>query len=180
MSAGNGSSLLTLKDRLPQKAINAAKYNMTLSIRHPLQVINKTENYNLDIYYRLSNETYGRLRQLSIPIHWTIRAMDFSKPEYFWIIFSGVLLSRVFTFPYDSHSSKWRRLDKKELLRVPFSAIITMLIFSSFSQQIKLTQELIINFALSFAFGFGFDKVFESWNKSPPSKTSENSKKNLS
>lgn len=54
-----------------------------------------------------------------------------------------------------------------ELIWVPFSAIITLLIFSSFVNQITLTKDIFLNLALAFGFGFGFDKVFEAWQKSP-------------
>jgi hypothetical protein len=54
-----------------------------------------------------------------------------------------------------------------ELLWIPFSAVITLLIFSSFREQVKLTQDVIANTALAFGFGFGFDKVFETWKKAP-------------
>jgi hypothetical protein len=48
---------------------------------------------------------------------------------------------------------------------VPFSAIITLLILSSFTDQVKLTGDIMTNLALAFGFGFGFDKVFQAWPK---------------
>jgi hypothetical protein len=62
---------------------------------------------------------------------------------------------------------QFNTLDNREYLWIPFSAIVTLLIFTSFHQQIKLSSDILLNFALAFGFGFGFDKVFESWNKAP-------------
>ena len=61
----------------------------------------------------------------------------------------------------------WGPLGKREYLWIPFSAIITLLIFTSFHEQVKLSSDILLNFALAFGFGFGFDKVFESWQKAP-------------
>jgi hypothetical protein len=84
------------------------------------------------------------------------------------MIFGGVLLSRIFSIPTVSpNPASWNTLDKREYLWIPFSAIVTLLIFTSFHQQIKLSSDILLNFALAFVFGFGFDKVFESWNKAP-------------
>jgi hypothetical protein len=100
--------------------------------------------------------------------------LDFGKPSYFWIIFLGVLISRVFSFSRiksggggSGSSSLWMQLDGRELLWVPFSAVITLLIFSSFKEQVNLTTDVITNLALAFGFGFGFDKVLETWHKAP-------------
>ena len=113
------------------------------------------------------NETTGDLRNLSIPIQWTVKALELSqKTDYFWIIFSRVLVSRVFAFPF-SNLGTWQKLDKREYLWVPFSAVITMLIFESFTQRITPTTNILLNFALAFGFGFAFDKALESWNKAP-------------
>jgi hypothetical protein len=164
----NNSSLLTVNDIINTTGKNLAKYDLKLLVRHPLVVTNQTEKYSLDIYYRLTNETTGELRKLSIPLQWNVRSLDFSPITYFWIIFSGVLLSRVFSIPsVNPNPDAWRSLGNREYLWVPFSAIITLLIFTSFHQQVKLTSDILLNFALAFGFGFGFDKVFESWNKAP-------------
>jgi hypothetical protein len=166
----NNSSLLTINDIVNTTGRKLAKYDLALLVRHPLIVTNQTERYSLDIFYRLTNETIGDLKKLSIPVQWNVRSLDFSPINYFWIIFSGVLLSRVFSIPSVSpNPDAWRPLGNREYLWVPFSAIITLLIFTSFHQQIKLTADILLNFALAFGFGFGFDKVFESWNKAPRS-----------
>jgi hypothetical protein len=164
----NNSKLLTVKDEVNKTSSNLALFDLNLLVRHPLAVTNHTERYSLDIFYRLPNETVGDLRKLSIPLQWNIQTLDFSPINYFFIIFGGVLLSRVFSIPTVSpNPASWNTLDKREYLWVPFSAIVTLLIFTSFTQQIKLTSDILLNFALAFGFGFGFDKVFESWNKAP-------------
>lgn len=94
----NNSSLLTVNDILNTKGKNFTNYNLSLLVRHPLVVTNQTEKYTLDIFYRLANETTGDLKKLSIPVQWNVRSLDFSPINYFWIIFSGVLLSRVLVF----------------------------------------------------------------------------------
>jgi len=109
----------------------------------------------------------GNIKVLSIPLKYQITTLDFSRPEYFWIIALGVLASRVFTISKDSLNEASLNLGVGELIWVPFSAIITLLIFSSFVNQITLTKDIFLNLALAFGFGFGFDKVFEAWQKSP-------------
>jgi hypothetical protein len=164
----NNSRLLTIDPKLDNTVEDLAKYDANLLVRHPLAITNHTERYSLDIFYRGPNETLGDLRKLSIPLEWNIQTLDLSPINYFFIIFGGVLLSRVFSIPtVSSNPASWNTLDKREYLWVPFSAIVTLLIFTSFTQQIKLTSDILLNFALAFGFGFGFDKVFESWNKAP-------------
>jgi hypothetical protein len=107
-----------------------------------------------------------------IPFTWQIQTLDWSIISYFWILFAGVLLSRMFTFRFrsnDERSKIFIKFTSLELAWVPFSAIITMLIFSSFMNQIfhTLSPNVILNLALTFAFGFGFDKILEVWQKSP-------------
>jgi hypothetical protein len=178
----NNSRLLTIEDKPFKNFSKLATYDLGLLVRHPLIVTNHTESYSLDIFYRLTNETVGDLRKLSIPLQWNIQTLDLSPINYFFIIFGGVLLSRVFSIPTISpNPASWNTLDKREYLWVPFSAIVTLLIFTSFTQQIKLTSDILLNFALAFGFGFGFDKVFESWNKAPrETKENEQSKSNAS
>jgi len=111
------------------------------------------------------------IKVLSIPLHYQVNALDFSKPEYFWIIALGVLTSRVFAISKDTLNTASIRLGVGELIWIPFSAIITLLIFSSFADQVKLSADIIVNLSLAFGFGFGFDKVFEAWQKSPQRET---------
>lgn len=108
------------------------------------------------------------IRVVSIPLQYQVNALDFSKPEYFWIIALGVLASRVFAISKDTLNTASINLRVEELIWIPFSAIITLLIFSSFVDQVKLSADVIMNLSLAFGFGFGFDKVFEAWQKSPP------------
>ncbi|MGE5684784.1 MAG: hypothetical protein ACM3ZS_06540, partial [Nitrososphaerota archaeon] len=95
------------------------------------------------------------IKVLSIPLHYQVIALDFSKPEYFWIIALGVLTSRVFAITKDTLNTASIRLGVGELIWIPFSAIITLLIFSSFVDQVKLSADIIVNLSLAFGFGFG-------------------------
>ena len=59
------------------------------------------------------------------------------------------------------------KFDIGELIWIPFSAIITLLIFASFIDQETLINDVILNLALTIGFGFSFDKVLEAWKKVP-------------
>jgi hypothetical protein len=155
----------------------ALKYNGDVEIGHPLQPNNFTEKYKIDIYYRTNKTDGGPLLTMSIPFGWSISTLNFGDPSYFWIIFAGVVLSRVFVFSQTSQSGSsstvTTHLKKVELIWVPFSAIITLLIFSSFKQQVELGPNIMTNIALAFGFGFGFDKIFETWAAKSPSRGEE-------
>ena len=164
----NTSSLLTVSDEnLYRPVSNLANYTGKIEIGHPLEVNNITETYFVDVLYRLKNQTYGELSQLRVPIEWNIRTLDFGKPSYFWIIFAGVLISRIFSYSNDRSGFSPKPLGGRDALWAPFSAIITLLIFTSFREQVALTNDIITNLALAFSFGFGFDKILEVWQKSP-------------
>jgi hypothetical protein len=166
----NSSSILTVKNENLLPAMeNLAVYNGTVEIGHPLVVNNITEAYYVDILYRPNNQVYGDLSQLRVPIEWTVRTLDFGKPSYFWIIFAGVLLSRIFSYSPNPRNFSLKQLDTRDVLWAPFSAVITLLIFTSFREQVVLTEDIITNLALAFSFGFGFDKILEVWQKSPRS-----------
>lgn len=118
-----------------------------------------------------ANIPEGLLRNIkivSIPLQYQVNALDFSRPEYFWIIALGVLTSRVFAISKDTLNTASINLRVEELIWIPFSAIITLLIFTSFIDKVTLSADVIVNLSLAFGFGFGFDKVFEAWQKSPP------------
>jgi hypothetical protein len=139
---------------------------LTTTIGHTLKTQNFTESYNIDILFRLDNKTYGPIYQLSIPIKLNLVTQDFNAPTYFWIIFSGVLISRVFSYSSkDTDENPKLQLNKLDLLWIPFSAVVTLIIFISFKQQIDLTNDLMTNLGLAFGFGFGFDKVLSTFQK---------------
>ena len=176
----NSSNLLTVLDSAPKKnfiktevtsgksskEITGEVWNLTAEIGHPLEIKNSTAEYELYIFYRLSSDTATPIQKIVIPINWNINTLDFGKTSYFWIIFMGVMLSKVFSYSTTGKTLKIQ-LTPADLLWIPFSAIITLLIFASFKEQVKLTTDVITNLALAFAFGFGFDKIFESWQKRP-------------
>jgi hypothetical protein len=77
----------------------------------------------------------------------------------------------LFAISKDTLNTASIKLGVEELIWIPFSAIITLLIFSSFVDQVRLSADIIVNLSLTFGFGFGFDKVFEAWQKSPSRET---------
>jgi len=162
-------SIITVKDANVTNPTSKSRVLVApVEIGHSLSLKNYSEPYYLDIYYRKGNDT-GQLLRESIPFVWSVTTLDFGQPSYFWIVFSGVLLSRVFTFTRNPSTkvSGSIHLTRLELLWVPFSAFITLLIFSSFRNEFHPSQDIITNLALAFGFGFGFDKIFETWSKAP-------------
>jgi hypothetical protein len=168
-STTNSTSIITVKDaNVTQIAAKTGVWVAPIEIGHSLTVKNYSEPYYVDIYYVKGNDTRKLLRE-TIPFTWAVTTLDFGKPSYFWIVFSGVLLSRVFTFTRDSSDKVDASIHftSLELLWVPFSAFITLLIFSSFRDQFHPSLDIITNLALAFGVGFGFDKIFEVWAKAP-------------
>jgi hypothetical protein len=172
--SANSTSLLrvdTAKPTIPREGL--AQYFFVVKAGHPLNITNATEHYAIKVFYRPypNPAAPNEVKELSIPITWNLRFLDFSQISYFWIILLGVLASRVFTITFSGGNQlSFTRADKpdlKELLWIPFSAIITLLIYSSFIEQVDLQANMFLNLALAFAFGFGFDKVLEVWQKSP-------------
>jgi hypothetical protein len=155
-----------------QQTAGAARYSVSLNMGHPLRVGNYSDQYAINIFYRKIHDS-GNILVDKIPFIWRIKTLDWSILSYFWILFAGVLLSRVFRFTDERGKFTGEKGNIKftplELIWVPFSAVITLLIFSSFMEQLfdKLTVNILMNLALAFAFGFGFDKVLEVWQKSP-------------
>jgi hypothetical protein len=175
LSANSTSFLTYTSEILPKnKTQNPNVYNTSATVRHPLLVQNSSEPFNLMVFYTEGNN--GTKKYSSFPFVWNIKTLDFDNVSYFFIIFLGVTLSRVFTVrpkgstgPGDVKGKAAKlsfRISNAAFVWVPFSAIITLLIFSGFKDKVTLTTDLIINFALAFGFGFGFDKVFETWQKS--------------
>jgi len=158
-------------DTISHQAVGAAKYTVRLNMGHPLLAKNYSDQYAINLFYR-KNYDSGNILVDKIPFTWRIKTLDWSILSYFWILFAGVLLSRVFRFTDEKGEFTGERGIKftpLELVWVPFSAVITLLIFSSFMEQLfdRLTANILMNLALAFAFGFGFDKVLEVWQKSP-------------
>jgi hypothetical protein len=169
------ASILSIQNPMAVQQ-NIAYQNWFASVEagHPLEIKNYTEQFYIEVLYRNKTQTLptnnkfndiGPIYSIKLPIKWSVSALDWGKASYFWIVFIGVLVSRVFSYSSDMKSLKLNRFSSSELLWVPFSAIITLLIFSSFKEQVRLTNDIITNMALAFGFGFGFDRVFETWKK---------------
>jgi hypothetical protein len=204
MLSGNSSSSLNFNSRLNQLSApgesntntqntqpvsqtqdsgSAIYYGTSVQAYHPLEIRKSNQTHVLTILYRnLDDQT----NKFSLPLVmkenflWRIETWDLGNFNYFWIIFAGVVLSRIFPLfsnqaakqqdgaasnQSGSSSSTTTRISERikltliELVWVPFSAIITLLIFSSFKGQVQPTSDIIGNVALAFGFGFGFDKV---------------------
>jgi hypothetical protein len=175
--SSNGSSILTTKNetfetlvpvkkapKAPTAKSTAANYTVRLEMGHPLEVGNYSDQYAVNLFYRKTFDN-GSIIVEKVPFTWQIKTLDWSKLSKFWIIFAGVLFSRMFKL--GDKSGIGFAFKPVELIWVPFSAIITILIFNSFVEQVKPTTNVLLNLALTFGFGFGFDKVLETWQKSP-------------
>ena len=143
LTVNNGTMELTDKSKHANTNISKAtalEYTGIVEVGHTLKAKNYSEPYSIDINYRNNKTDAGPLIEAKIPFTWSISTLDFGEPSYFWIIFLGVVLSRVFTFSQDSEStsvaSVTTHLKPMELLWVPFSAVITLLIFSSFKERV--------------------------------------------
>lgn len=162
-----------------QSPQSVVKYETSVQAYHPLEIRKLNQTYILTIVYRaFENQSNSSSQPIVIKENfgWSLDTWDLGNFNYFWIIFSGVLLSRI--FPLFSNQGRQQdnatndsgnrisgrvperiKLGPIEFLWVPFSAIITLLIFTSFKGQIQPTSDIIGNMALAFGFGFGFDKV---------------------
>ena len=100
-STAYSATIITVKDaNVTNPTSRSGVWVAPIEIGHSLGLKNYSEPYYLDIYYRKGNDT-GHLLRESIPFVWSVTTLDFGQPSYFWIVFSGVLLSRVFTFTRD-------------------------------------------------------------------------------
>ena len=142
------------------------EYRGSFAAKHPLRVESIQDRFTLLVSY-FTNQTDNKchITQSAIPIIWNVKTSDWSKITYFQIIFLGVLVSRMFPVGRAIVRARQFRINDVDFVWIPFSAIITLLIFTSFLSQVKLSSDIISNFALAFGFGFGFDKVFETWKQ---------------
>jgi hypothetical protein len=171
--SASSTSLLKVDTTESDPIAGDAKYYFVVKAGHPLSITNTTEHYDVKVFYRTSQDPTlpSEVKQLSIPITWNLQFLDFGQLSYFWIILFGVLASRVFTITFpESGGVSVSGADKpslKELLWIPFSAMITLLIYSSFREQVALQGDIFANLAIAFGFGFGFDKVLDIWKRAP-------------
>jgi hypothetical protein len=165
LSSNTTNSYLLIKN--PSLVKGETFYTINIKAGHQFQVKNWTEPYFVSVFYRHSNDTAkantGPVEELTIPITFRINQLDLGLLSYFWIIFSGVVISRVFQL-----GTIKTQFDVQDIIWIPSSAIITLLIFSGFVEQFKLTDNILANIALAFSFGIGFDKVFETWSRRRP------------
>jgi hypothetical protein len=156
------------------KQLQRDNYKMEANANHNLEISNTTALFTIDVI--LSNGTGTIPQKWSVPFSWPIKTMNMSIFSYFWIVLIGVLVSRLLSLVLDKLEEIQKAPDKvrkqeieskpivlniHDYIWITFSFIIAILIFSSFSTQVDLTTNIIINISLAFGFGFGFDKVLE-------------------
>jgi hypothetical protein len=160
-------SVLTIPDLKKHNSSTNNHYiaSTSLNAQHDGELTNKTYPYVIDIFY---NDTNGIIQKYSIPFEWPIQKMDFSMLNYFWIVLIGVITSRLSKRYAEHHTSGTQQqrsnvyLKPTDFLWIGFSAIIALLIFSSFEENVNLTNFIITNVSVAFGFGFGFDKILEA------------------
>jgi hypothetical protein len=179
----NGSSVLTYDSLLLQKAQSNSGllYYAPVKGWHRLDIRNSTEAFFVSIIYHAPSSTQSNssivLPEIeNVPFNWNIQTLDLTSFSYLVIIFVGVLLSRLFPIvlkpkppgerqPGERQPGERQPGDKKlpfggiELLWIPFSAVIALLIFTSFHDEVNPTADILTNVGLAFGFGFGFDKI---------------------
>jgi hypothetical protein len=138
-----------------------------LTAQHDGELSNQTYPYVVDVLY--TDQNSSRIKKFSIPFAWPIQKMDFSMLNYFWIVLIGVITSRLSKRYAEYHSRTQTSgakpdvyLKPTDFLWIGFSAIIALLIFSSFEKNVTLTNFIITNVSVAFGFGFGFDKILEA------------------
>jgi hypothetical protein len=135
------------------------EFGSTVLARHDLEVGNSTNQYALDITYT-TNKT--RMDHSLDIFEWSVSKLDFNLLSYFFIVLIGVIVSRLFKNYSESHTGRETGLQTADYLWIAFSAVIALIIFANFQQQVHLTRHIISNISLAFGFGFGFDKVLEA------------------
>jgi hypothetical protein len=156
-----------------EKRLQRDNYKLEANANHNLEISNTTKPYSIDVI--LYNGTSTIPQKWSVPFNWTIKTMNMSIFSYFWIVLIGVLVSRLLSLVLDkleeiqkTPTAQQQAIKDKPIVLnindyvwITFSFIIAILIFSSFSTQVDLTTNIVINISLAFGFGFGFDKVLE-------------------
>jgi hypothetical protein len=160
---------------IPPKTSSKIIYSMDVRAKHNGQVSNTTNPYNVDIFY---TDTNGRHATYTATFSWPIKTLDFNILVYFFIVFIGVVVSRYTTNiienkvnPKDFKGSSGgtdrtpSHFVKADGIWILVSGVITLLIFSSFQEQVELTSFLLTNISLAFTFGFGFDKILATGSR---------------
>ena len=135
------------------------EFKSTVLARHDLEVGNITNQYALDITYTINKTSLDHASDI---FGWSVSKLDFNLLSYFFIVLIGVIVSRLFKNYSESHTGRKTGLQTADYLWIAFSAVIALIIFANFQQQVHLTRHIITNISLAFGFGFGFDKVLEA------------------
>jgi hypothetical protein len=137
-------------------------YALNVQSRHNLEIGNMSNDYHLNVVYtdpknppisfisfNTTNNTVttvtsvsknGTSQNSSWTFNWPIRTMDLTTLTYFWIVLIGVILSKLSTritstrITREKAESPIGSLSKYDYLWIGISAIIALLIISSFQQ----------------------------------------------
>jgi len=136
-------------------------YNAQTKVVHNGDISNKTYKYNLVVGYTDGAGKAVGIKEITIPFNWTVITKDLSWINYLWIVMAGVVTSRFITFIADTKKTESIDIDRTESIWIAFTFIIAILAFSSFKDNVTLGQIVLFNVLISFAFGFGSQKVLE-------------------
>lgn len=156
----NSKSVLSY-DGIMEKKDAGSVFSENISISHNFETKQFEETHLITVLYFDENSNF-QTEEMSLS--WEITMMDINKLSYLGIILLGVLMSKVFFIlrtksNVSEETPEHWFVDKKDFLLIPFSAIITLLLYSSFTDQVSLGSDIIKNFSLAFGFGLGFDSV---------------------
>ena len=135
-----------------------------VTAQHNMLVGNSSNMYNVIISY--INSSSWKSNHVSVPFTWPIKMLNLSTLTYFWIVLIGVIISRLTTdytklIATTADNKTWMKL----YVGIAFSAIIALLIFGNFDQDVPNRGNIIVNISLAFGFGFGFDKALDAGQK---------------
>ena len=177
---GNLTQLYSVRQfKLVSSGSTADEWTAQVAVKHTGTV--QTSNGALTVltvYHNAVTPTESNLTMIqstNVPIQ--IVMTDFPSYFYLFILSLGVILSRVAPMvpgmskkdggqsnqgDQSNQGQQGNQGTLREFVWVPFSVVISLLIFTAFRQQVNLTTDIATNFALAFGFGYAFDKALSS------------------
>ncbi len=150
---------------------NTGEYDglVTLEATHTGVVQTFHDALSVIVTYHMANVTkgVGPTTTLTVPLpSMSISMSDFPNYLYLFILSLGVVISRLLplavrgtvTGGANANIGDWRQ----NVVWIPFSVVVSLLIFTAFRQQVTLTTDIATNFALAFGFGFAFEKALSA------------------
>ncbi len=135
----------------------------TLKASHNAKVETIDQDFRVVAAYSIINGSLSNNTSLVLPsLTYTIRMEDFNTAAYLGIIVLGVFTS-YYVGEYKNSNRGGKVLIKisytRIILWIIFSIVIATLVFNQFRQQVVPTSDLMTNFVLAFAFGFGAERI---------------------